>query len=619
MSVTHDTTPSDSAENLPVDIQPHDEMSRTIKSRESSFEYDLCFHNKSRQDCITVLHFNDVYNIDEQSDGMGGVSRFVRALRSFWSANPLILFSGDCFNPSMISTQTKGRHMVPFLNLMNVHTACFGNHDFDFGVDNLEFLAGSCKFLWVISNVKDRDTDTPLANGLQYRLFEWQHHKIAIIGLVEKEWLDTIATIEAEEVVYEDFVQTANRMSPILRQKGAKMIIALTHMRAVNDCRLANEAHDIDLILGGHDHEYFGAKRFKDVVSCKSGTDFREFTKLVIHPGMLNGHESERPTAVHHWRPLLPDGKAQGGKLVMPKFLGGSLVEWDQILVCSGAYANIPTIDTIIKEHLSSFESSMNKIVVDSSVQLDTRFSRLRTSETNAGNWLCDLMRVSTRVHVALLNSGTIRADQLFPEGSLKLRDLFAMLPMMDPLVVIEVTGAQIVTALENGVSQWPKKEGRFPQVAGMRFIFNPSNPVGSRIESDSITIQETETDEWGPIDFNRSYLLVTKEYIADGRDGYEVFPNCRVVVPAEEAGYLLTIVRNILSIGAMANGRKPAHSQWSQRRIDSFRQAPFERKISHYGLAEVAKEKPKYQIAVQKDGRIQWRTPSGSLSNDAP
>ena len=73
--------------------------------------------------------------------------------------------------------------------------------------------------------------------------------------MVEKEWLDTLATINPNEVIYEDFVDVGNQLATKLKDElGCDIVIALTHMRNPNDIRLANKAKQIDLILGGHDH-----------------------------------------------------------------------------------------------------------------------------------------------------------------------------------------------------------------------------------------------------------------------------------------------------------------------------------------------------------------------------
>ena len=97
---------------------------------------------------------------------------------------------------------------------------------------------------------------------------------------------------------------------------------------------------------------------------------------------------------------------------------------------------------------------------------LDGRFNYVRTRESALGNFIADIMKTVTSADVALINSGTFRSDGIHPEGDFRLRDLMSILPIMDTVVVIEVTGNQLLEALENGVSKTPRLEGRFPHVS---------------------------------------------------------------------------------------------------------------------------------------------------------
>merc|ERR1719189_2548352 len=178
------------------------------------------------------------------------------AIKKYADRNPLILFSGDCFAPSILSTFTKGAQMIPVLNKFGVNCAVFGNHDFDFGIDTLMEHAEKTNFPWLMSNVIDNETGRPLADGKVSHIIDWCGRKIGLIGLVEKEWLDTLSTINPEEVTYTDYVESGNALAKELRGKGCQFIIALTHMRTPNDIRLAENTTEIDLILGGHDHVY---------------------------------------------------------------------------------------------------------------------------------------------------------------------------------------------------------------------------------------------------------------------------------------------------------------------------------------------------------------------------
>ena len=109
----------------------------------------------------------------------------------------------------------------------------------------------------------------------------------------------------------------------------------------------------------------------------------------------------------------------------------------------------------------------------------------------------------------------------------------------MDSLVLLEVTGDQLHKTLENGVSQWPKLEGRFPQVSGIKFLFDPSQPPGSRINPENI---EVSCDRLVP---SGMYKLVTKGYLATGKDGYDVLANAKILIDEECSPDLTTVVQN--------------------------------------------------------------------------
>ena len=110
---------------------------------------------------------------------------------------------------------------------------------------------------------------------------------------------------------------------------------------------------------------------------------------------------------------------------------------------------------------------------------------------------------------------------------------------MVDPLAVLEITGEQLIEALENGTSQYPKHEGRFPQVSGLSFTFDPSKQIGHKVIVSSVQV------DGKPLQMNQKYKLCTKVYIAAGKDGYDVFKRCKVLVSQEEGPILGAIVRN--------------------------------------------------------------------------
>lgn len=475
---------------------------------------------------MTILHFNDVYNVEpRKKEPVGGIARFVTRVRelkqeavSRGEPEAMCLFSGDAFNPSLTSTVTKGRHMVPALNAVGIDVACYGNHDFDFGEDQLGEMAAETNFPWLISNVTMKDTGSTLGSGLKTLITDWHGRKIGFMGLIEYEWLVTLHTIEPNDVIFEDFCTCARTLAKALRDGGAELVIALTHMRAPNDELLAREVLELDLILGGHDHHY----DVKPVgphgtYVLKSGTDFRDITVLRLR--FTEGDEGSR---------------------------GFEVLDTSHVQVDSSV-AEDPDMKTLVDECGARVGGAMDQFIGYTAVDLDSRFSTIRTRESNVGNFVADVMRDGLRTDVALVNSGTLRADAILDTGALRMRDLLSLLPMLDELCVLRLTGADLLRILENGVSQYPRLEGRFLQVSGVSFAFDAAKPGGQRIDVASVCVGQA------PLDPVASYTVCTLDFLRHGKDGFDAFKTAECLFDGEQAGILPTIVRNhFTSLGAL-------------------------------------------------------------------
>lgn len=260
-------------------------------------------------------------------------------------------------------------------------------------------------------------------------------------------------------------------------------------MRTPNDFKLAKNASGIDIVLGGHDHVCED-----DVVNgihvIKSGTDFRQF-------GLIKMTKD----ATNKW---CTDVKA---------------------IDVTSDYEEDPALKMQLAKFTDSIEEHMKEVLGNFSVELDGRFAKIRTQETNLGDWVCDVVLSATGADVVILNSGTFRSDQVHPAGPFTMRDLVNVVPMHDPLVILEVTGQTIIDAIENAVSAYPKLEGRFPQVSGISFVFDPKRPPYSRVITDLVQV----ADEW--LDVKQTYSLCVKSYMHSGCDGFTMFKDAKVIV----------------------------------------------------------------------------------------
>lgn len=491
---------------------------------------------------LTIIHFNDVYDIfPSESEPVGGAARFAKLVKDQCQGDcrPLILFSGDCLNPSTLSAFTKGEHMVPIMNTIGVDVAALGNHDFDFGIEELEKRMAEFQFPWIISNVLDSRTNKPLAGAEESVELEYHGMKLGIIGLVEREWLATIPSIDMEQdVVYIDFVAKGRELCEQLLENGCDMIIALTHMRAPNDEILASHVKDIHLILGGHDHSpHADFVPPHGTLLLKSGTDFREFSVLKVTKRAGNGTvpctDTVQPTTNETDSEV--DCCARSREDV--------LVSWKRMYVTSSTPED-EEVASIVRNYNDMMGEKILSPLGWTLVDLDARFDSVRNSETSLGNLLADVMRLGMGLPIdgALLNSGTIRSDRIHTAGQLAVKDLITMLPFTDELVVVEMTGKDLIDALEISVSSWPAKEGRFLQVSGISYSFDPSQETGERVIVDSVHIGGE------PIDLENKYTIATKAYLRSGKDGFTTLKKAKVVLDPETAPRLVTLIYALLS-----------------------------------------------------------------------
>ena len=170
-----------------------------------------------------------------------------------------------------------------------------------------------------------------------------------------------------------------------------------------------------------------------------------------------------------------------------------------------------------ISEMAAPLEEIRNKIVADTAEPIGGDRAVCRAQECSMGNLIADAMlaRVADQgVSVAIQNGGGIRAS--IDVGQVTMGDVLTVLPFQNTLSTFEVTGAVLVEALENGVSQVEEGAGRFPQVAGMTFAFDAAAPAGSRVSDVMIG--------GAPVDMEKAYCVVSNNYVRNGRDGYAMF-----------------------------------------------------------------------------------------------
>ena len=161
-------------------------------------------------------------------------------------------------------------------------------------------------------------------------------------------------------------------------------------------------------------------------------------------------------------------------------------------------------------------------VVAESADVIEGAREVCRTQECPMGNLVADAMleRVADQgVSIAIQNGGGLRAS--IDSGEVTMGEVLTVLPFQNTLATFEIDGAGVIAALENGVSQVEEVKGRFPQVAGLKFTWDPSVAAG---EGRITEVLVAEGDGFVPIDPAKIYGVVTNNYVRGGGDGYRMF-----------------------------------------------------------------------------------------------
>ena len=377
-------------------------------------------------------------------------------------------------------------------------------------------LAKQCNFPWICSNAYE-DEQTPLGECSEYLIIDKGNDspKILVIGLVETGWLDTLSTMDADDIAFEKPVDYVNRRIPELSREYGPFdaIVALTHMRMNMDYAVA-ENGGVDIILGGHDHHYEDAV-VNDIRVLNSATDFKAYTIVDV---------------------------------VGRKGDSGAMETVARRVDITSEDAPDDELAEIIKGFDELVNEGMDAVIGQTKVRLDARSVAVRTGETNMANFLAEVVARATSADVAIVQSGSIRADRFIEKGDITARDVNDLFPKDDEMVVIEITGEKLLLALENGVSKYPATEGRFPCVDGVRFTFDPKQLPGNRVVPGSVYVRgcsiaprrqtgckwnntlvpddskaktngtnETNLD-FRPLDLKAKYSVASTKYLAKGK-----------------------------------------------------------------------------------------------------
>jgi len=443
---------------------------------------------------LTFLHTNDNYEI-VPTRGWGGFAQLMTVLKEqrAASANALTTFGGDLLSPSIMSGLYRGAQMIELMNAVGTDVAVLGNHEFDFGPAVLTQRLAESRFPWLATNVTRNGK--LLEGTADYLVREVDGVKVGFFGIVTPE--TARMSSPGPEVSFAPHLETAKTAVRALRDKGAEVIVALTHLDFAQDREIAKSVPEIALILGGHDHDAMTMLE-GDTLIHKSGSDAHYLGVIDLAVTRRTASSSAPGIAVTHaWRMIPVRDRAPD-----------------------------PEIATLVKRRVDKLDQQLLVEIATTTRPLDSRRLVVREREAAIGNLFADAIRAAVKADVALINGGGLRGDRTYEAGArLTQRDILTELPFGNTTVLLELKGSDLLEALENGVSRVEERVGRFPQVSGVSFAYNPALPRMHRVLEARVNGQ--------PLDPVRIYRVATIDFLRAGGDGYASLTRGKSVVDA--------------------------------------------------------------------------------------
>lgn len=468
---------------------------------------------------LTSLHTNDFHDRQEpinsfdstcdaetnaKGECFGGSARLVTALAAARarSDNTILVDAGDRLQGSLFYTQYKGSMMAEFMTRFGYDAMTVGNHEFDDGPAVLRGFMNAVQFPVLMSNA-DVSAEPLLADKLMKSVVieRGGGEKLGLIGLTPQDTSELVSP--GPNVTFDDPVAAVQAKVDRLTAEGVTKIIVLGHSGYRVDQRVAAETTGVDVIVGGHTNTYLSnsaeaAERPYPTMVGKSGVGQTAIVSAYVY------------------------GKFLGELNVVFDDAGVVVSATGESLIMDAAVAEDADTLARIAELAVPLAEIRSRVVADTVTAIDGRRDNCRAVECRMGNLVAEAMlaRVADQgVTIALANGGGLRAS--IDAGPVTMGEVLTVLLFQNTLATFEVDGAGIVAALENGVSQVEDGAGRFLQVAGLTYAFDPALPAGARVSDVMVLVGG---DARAPIDPAGVYLAVTNNYVRKGGDGSASF-----------------------------------------------------------------------------------------------
>jgi 2',3'-cyclic-nucleotide 2'-phosphodiesterase (5'-nucleotidase family) len=432
---------------------------------------------------ITILYTNDTHSrllpFKQAVTGksVGGIERRAAYFSSVKKENPLtlVLDAGDLSQGTPFYNFFKGAAEFKAFALAGYDYLTVGNHELDYGLDNLKFQARAAGLEFLCANLFDSKTLKPLFTP--FKIKNIGGVKIAIVGIMGKEAWDVVSNKYKEGVLYADEFALLKKLFSLLSGK-VDLIVLLSHSGYQYDIKLAGALPEIDVIIGSHTH----TKMDKPL---EINNPLRPLNKTIVTQAFENGVYAGRLDFYF-------DGGNRPLKYVASYKLIDSSIRVDK--------------KSQLRRHIKYYEDKMKDAVSvkigESEVEMDNMADMFNSLDTPMGRYICDALKDISGSDIFFTNTTTFR-DRM-PAGAVTIETLLKIVPFDNSVVVFEMSGASLLKMMDFIALNFGKNESF--QYGGIAFTID----MNARAARDIFV-------GGSPVDKDKIYKVATSSYIAQG------------------------------------------------------------------------------------------------------
>ncbi len=496
---------------------------------------------------VTILTTSDLQSTilpyKTKQGEFGGLAKIKTIKRQYKGKGDVVILvstGDDLFGP--FYTIFHGKPEMEGMSLTGYDVVCPGNHEFDYGLEIYKDALKFAKFDVVCSNLSFQD------QFLKGKIRPWviksyDGLKIGFFGLMTPE-LFRVTNPGKGIYLDKNLIDVSKNMVKLLQGKGCDLIIALTHIGFDLDRQIAENVDGIDVIVGGHDHEFI----FKKVRNT-----------YIVHDGVKGKFVGALSFDY--------EGKMRN-------------VNWNLIPVDSTVEADT-SVNALMTKYWNTYEAKLNTKIGYTKVPLDARKAVVRTRESNLGDLIADSwLSWFKDADAALVSGGSIRGDRIYPAGPITYKTVNSILPFRNEIMEVELTGDELKRVLEISASALRVKGDGVPdscrassggvlQISGLRIKIDTTKPSFSAIYKGRKAIKILNTGyrivqifvrkdgRWQKIKPEATYKVLINKWMSRGGDGYYIFLNKNCInTTVITADVLIKYIKSHKTISPTTDGR---------------------------------------------------------------